>query len=103
MSPRMQKFLADRGELRPTKRPGAERLWQAIRVMRIASIGELAGVAELPIPRVSSWARLMIKTGFIRANGDVLQLIRNSGPAAPVLDHNKGTVRDPNTNTDYKR
>jgi len=92
--------------------PGTQQAWQAMRILRRFTVEQL--VVTSPALRYKAacrYAYRLRQCGYLvlatkRPLGqpgmrDVLQLVRNSGPLAPIPRHAAVQVFDPNTNTTW--
>lgn len=111
----------------PTGRTGARRLlrdtfrqraWSAMRVRRVFSIGEIVADAartdtEAERDNARRYIAALRAAGYVselprRKSGTALtsngfkefRLLRNTGPRAPVVSDERGSVHDPNTGVD---
>lgn len=85
----------------------ADKIWQAMRMLRRFTVAELVAVVETSTAStVGSYASVLARTGFLRvqrfhrAPASYL-LIRNSGPTPPSIVHRRTAVYDHNTETEY--
>lgn len=86
---------------------GWGRAWQSMRILRRFTTLEIAATTEIPYKSAQTFVERLARTGFVwcvRKNNRgrpgsyaVFQLIRDSGPTAPICRHN-GQVYDPNLN-----
>ena len=93
-----------------TQAPGLQRVWQAMRVLRRFTTAELLITTDASESAIMKYSRALARAGFLhcvrpRFSGragsrDVWQLVRDTGPLAPirrwdgsgVFDRNFGTV-----------
>lgn len=85
------------------------RAWTSMRVMRRFSMPELMATASIGKINVRKYVGALRRFGYVRlacasrfepGSFHVFQLIRNTGPKAPILRSN-GEVFDPNTEALY--
>lgn len=95
----------------PTKRDSRSRAWTSMQILPLFSLPDLEISALISESNAKKYVQSLLQTGYLqvirqRTNGsrdyNVYQLIRNSGPLAPILKRD-GTVFDPNTNTLYTK
>lgn len=85
--------------------------WIAMRILRLFSLSDLQISVEISEENVKKYVRYLLEAGYLRVtrkrlNGstdcNTYQLIRNSGPLAPVPRRDK-TVFDPNSKEIFER
>lgn len=89
-----------------TQAPGKDKVWQAMRIMRVFTAAELSTVTEVFLDSVERYLVALRKAGFVRisvkhvpgqkGSADRYVLVRNTGPLSPI-QHNRGGVTDRNT------
>ncbi len=105
------KVLVHRGTFR-------ERLWKSMRIRRRFTIGELVADAQTGCERnaynnAGRYVLYLVNSGYVRelpnrkpgtapsSNGfKVFQLMKDTGPRAPVWSQARGTLHDVNTGED---
>lgn len=85
------------------------RLWQAIRILRDFTTGDLMAVAEQDNRKaVLTWLAQLRRAGYLHVQRDMghrnenrYRLIRNTGPVCPSLVHRGRALYDHNTDQEY--
>lgn len=108
MTPRQRNFTLRQQQA--ARRGPRRRLWQAMRIMREFSTGELVAACELADRRMAlAYISALRRAGYVRTRQTkhhlhrcaIHTLIRNSGPNPPGIVHYGRVVWDPNTDTEY--
>ena len=60
------------------------RMWQSMRILKVFDRNEVAVTAEASVNTVRVYLGSLVKTGYLRQQGDKYQLVRNSGPRPPT-------------------
>lgn len=94
---------------RLSSRPGARaRAWQSMRILRRFTQAELVITAEIREENCKVYVRRLLAAAYLHVimprrgtrSGNTYQLVRDTGPAAPIPWHN-GETFDPNERTIY--
>ncbi|RQO63133.1 hypothetical protein DBR47_00745 [Paucibacter sp. KBW04] len=91
--------------------PGLQRAWQSLRILRTCTRGDISATAELADATVRAYVSALIKAGFIKVTRprtrryagvqEVITLVRNTGPIAPIARADGNGVYDRNTDTTW--
>jgi hypothetical protein len=89
-----------------------QRAWQSMRVLRRFTLPDLQATAEIGRDNVGRYVRGLLRAQYLRiakpkVNGHVgghaiYQLVRNTGPHAPRLQHGGAALYDPNNDTEVE-
>lgn len=80
-------------EPKPPRIPQArDFVWQSLRRMRSASLGELTAVTERPRNSVCVELRYLVRTGYVVVDKGTHRLVRDSGPKPPMFVMKRNTL-----------
>lgn len=95
-----------KGQQRHPKNTARQKAWQAMRIMRQFSVGDIEATAEVKRSNIQKYMSVLIQCGYVKKLGWVdrgkrggyerLLLMEDTGPASPLV-RKEGGLRDRNT------